>query len=371
MTAVPAVPQPKTRFHIYVKRILIGALVIVVIAALANLLGWDIWGWLKSVWDTMTSITVESLIAAIVLKTLQTGLTAFGWYWIVRYGYPKAHIRWLDIFALYAASVALNSFLPANLGTLMYLIMLAATIAGASFAGILGGYAVQKIFYTLIGGFTYLYLFLTVGGSFSLRFGFTENHPWATVILLVGGAFLIYLLVRRFWPRVLKWWDQAKEGGAILGHPRAYFVRVFLPSLGSWFAMLGVMCVFLHAYDIPISFHTLMRICGGNSIANVTSVTPGGAGVTQAFNVASLKGVTSSANATAYSVAQQLVTTFWNIALAIILMVWAFGWTGGKQLVEGSYGEAKQKAAEQSEARKAKKEAKKAAKAAGEAPEAG
>ena len=178
-------------------------------------------------------------------------------------------------------------------------------------------------------------------------------------------------MIRRLWPRVVKWWDQAKEGGAILGHPRAYMVRVFLPSLLSWFAMLGVMCVFLHAYDIPISFHTLMRICGGNSIANVTSVTPGGAGVTQAFNVASLNGVTSAANATAYSVAQQLVTTAWNIVLAILLMVWAFGWTGGKRLVTGSYDDAKVRAAEQSEAHKARKEAKKAAKAGGEAPEAG
>ena len=51
------------------------------------------------------------------------------------------------------------------------------------------------------------------------------------------------------------------------------------------------MAVFLAAYYIPVSFHTLMRICGGNSIANVTSVTPGGAGVNQAFNVASLSGV--------------------------------------------------------------------------------
>jgi len=364
VTAAPAVPEPKRRFHLHLGRILVGALVIVVVAALANLLGWDIWGWCKQVWDTMTSITFVSLIAAIVLKTLQTGLTAFGWYWILRYGFPNARIRWLDIFALYAASVALNSFLPANLGTLMYLIMLTATIAGASFAGILGGYVVQKIFYTLIGGFTYLYLFLSVGGSFDIKFNFVHTHPWATAVLLLGGAVLIFLVVRRLWPRVLKWWEQAKEGGAILGHPRAYFVRVFLPSLGSWFAMLGVMCVFLHAYHIPISFHTLMRICGGNSIANVTSVTPGGAGVNQAFNVASLNGITSAANATAYSVAQQLVTTAWNIALAIILMVWAFGWSGGRKLVEGSYGEAKEKAAEQSAARKAKKEAKKAAKAA-------
>ena len=100
-------------------------------------------------------------------------------------------------------------------------------------------------------------------------------------------------------------------------------------------------------------------------------MTPGGAGVTQAFNVASLKGITTAANATAYSVAQQLVTTAWNIALAIILMVWAFGWSGGKRLVESSYTDAKEKAAEQSAARKAKKEEKKAAKAGGEVPEAG
>ena len=50
-----------------------------------------------------------------------------------------------------------------------------------------------------------------------------------------------------------------------------------------------------------------MRVVAGSSIANVTSATPGGAGVTQVFNVASLKGITSAENATAYSVAQQLV----------------------------------------------------------------
>src|SRR6187551_1981454 len=103
------------------------------------------------------------------------------------------------------------------------------------------------------------------------------------------------------------------------------------------------MSVFLAAYDIPVSFHTLMRISGGNSIANVTSVTPGGAGVTQAFNVASLKGVASPQTATAYSVAQQLVTTAWNIVFGVAMVVWAFGWTGGRQLVGDSYQGAKQK----------------------------
>ena len=39
-------------------------------------------------------------------------------------------------------------------------------------------------------------------------------------------------------------------------------------------------------------------------------------------------------HATAYSVAQQLVTTAWNIIFAIVVLVWAFGWTGGRQLVD-------------------------------------
>jgi hypothetical protein len=123
-----------------------------------------------------------------------------------------------------------------------------------------------------------------------------------------------------------------------------------------------VIALFLAAYGIPVSFHTVMRIVGGNSIANVASVTPGGVGVNQAFNVASLNGVTDSTTATAYSVAQQLVTTAWNILFAIILVTWAFGWSGGRTLVGTSYTDAKEKAADQKAQHKAKREAKRVAK---------
>jgi uncharacterized membrane protein YbhN (UPF0104 family) len=145
------------------------------------------------------------------------------------------------------------------------------------------------------------------------------------------------------------------SGGQILLHPGAYFGRVFLPSLVSWLAGLGVTAVFLAAYAIPVTFHTVMAVTGGNSIANVTSVTPGGAGVQQAFNVASLKGVTDSTTATAYSTAQQLVTTAWDILFGIVTLVWAFGWRRGRSLVEESYAQAREKEAEQRAARRARK----------------
>ncbi len=356
MTAAsPAAPTEERRFHWH--RLITGAVVILVVGAIAYLLGWDIRGWFSDLWDTMNDISVGYLIAAVVLKTVQTTLTAFGWYSILRFAYGDG-VRWLHILACYAASVAMNSILPANLGTFALLLMFTTIIAGATFAGVLGGYAVQKIFYTLIGLFVYLYLFLNVAGSFDIKFAFVHEHPWATAIVILGGGYLIFVVLRRLWPRVVKWWDQAKEGGAILARPRTYLARVFLPSFLSWLASLAVMGVFLAAYSIPVTFDTLMRICGGNSIANVTSVTPGGAGVTQAFNVASLNGVASATDATAYSVAQQLVTTCWNIILAIVLMAWAFGWSGGKSLVSTSYAGAKEKAAEQQAARKERKEAK-------------
>ncbi len=361
-TAAPTLPAtPERRFR--PRRVLVGTVAVVVAGAAAHLLGWDVRGWLSDLWDTITEISAAYLVAAVVLKTLQTTLTAFAWYSILRFAYP-GRVRWLDILACYAASVALNGVLPANLGTLAMLLMFTTIIAGARFAAILGAYAVEKIFFTVIGAFTYLYLFLTVGGSFDIKFAFVHEHPWSTAIVLGGGGYLVYMIFRRLWSRVVAWWDDAKEGGSILAHPGRYMGRVFLPSLLAWIASLGVIAVFLSAYDIPVDFQTLMRITGGNSIANVTSVTPGGAGVTQAFNVASLKGVASPTDAAAYSVAQQLVTTAWNIVFAMGMLVWAFGWSGGRGLVEDSYKGAKEKTAEQRAARAERKAAKGTARAA-------
>src|SRR3954468_17714879 len=345
-----AAAAPAPSGHVHVRRLLIWALVIVVIAAAADLLGWDIRGWFSNLWDTITEISAAYLVAGIALKTVQTTLTAFAWFAILRYAYPTTSFR--VVLACYATSVALNGFLPANIGTFVMLLMFTTIIAGATFSGVLGAYVVEKIFFTLIGAFTYLYLFLSVGGSFDVKFAFIHERPWATAILVLGGVFLIYLLIRAFWPKISSWWDDAKEGGGILAEPRKYFIRVFTPSLLGWIASLGVMAVFLSAYDIPVSFDTLMRLCGGNSIANIVSFTPGGAGVNQAFNVASLNGVTDPTTATAYSVAQQLITTAWNQVLAVALLVWVFGWSGGKTLVGDSYADAKRRAAE----RKAQKQ---------------
>jgi hypothetical protein len=91
-------------------------------------------------------------------------------------------------------------------------------------------------------------------------------------------------------------------------------------------------------------------------------VTPGAVGITQATNALALStccGVPESTTVD-YSTAQQLVTTAWNVLFATVLVIWVFGWTGGKLLIGQSYADAKGKVAEEKEARTARREAKRA-----------
>jgi hypothetical protein len=72
------------------------------------------------------------------------------------------------------------------------------------------------------------------------------------------------------------------------------------------------------------------------------------------MNSAALSGSTSAKTATAYSIGQQLIVSAWDVVLAIVLVSWVFGWSGGKQLVESSYGEAKQRSREMRESRRSR-----------------
>jgi uncharacterized membrane protein YbhN (UPF0104 family) len=326
--------------------------------AVLGLFGVDVAGWFESLWDALAGIGFGYLAAGWSLQTIQTTLTALGWYFILRAGFPDAPAPYRQVLAAYATGVALNGFLPANIGTFVMLLMFIAIIPGANLPGVLGGMLVQKIFFTLAGAFVYVYLFASVPGTFERQFELLHDRPGLVLAILAGAVLLIAVLVRIFRRKLPGLVERAKQGGAILARPREYLVRVFLPSLGAWLAKLGVIAVFLAGYGIAVTFHTVMSVMGGNSIANMVSVTPGGVGVNQATNVAALGDVTDAATATAYSLGQQLAITAWNVAFAVVLVIWAFGWAGGRELVEHSYADAKLKVAEQKDQRAAARAAK-------------
>jgi hypothetical protein len=125
--------------------------------------------------------------------------------------------------------------------------------------------------------------------------------------------------------------------------------------MGGYVAKVGVIIVFLAAYEIPVTFGSVMSVLGSNQLANLLSLTPGGVGVNQAFNTFALDSYTDSTTATAYSVSQQLITTAFNIGFAIVVISMVFGWSGGSQLVKESYVGAKEKAGEMKDERHEKR----------------
>jgi uncharacterized membrane protein YbhN (UPF0104 family) len=356
---------PRTRRQ-RMARIAIWCLALVAFLVILQALGVDVTGWISSFWDQVKAIPKGYLVAALIFQLLYTSLCGYSYYSILRFAYP-GEVRLAPIVAAYAVGVAMNGFVPASLGTLVTLLMFVAIIPSATFSGSIAAYLVQKIFFTLAGTFVYVYMFVSVPNSFNLNFSNLTAHPVAAVVIVVGVAIGLVVLCRIFWRQVKKLWAQAKQGGAILAQPRKYMELVFLPSLLGWLSKLAVTGIFLAAFSIPVTFDAIMWVSGSGSLASVTSFTPGAIGVTQATNALALKtccGVPQD-QAVAYSTAQQLICTAWNILFALILVVLVFGWTGGKELVGTSYGQAKEKAAEMKADRKRKKEAKKAAKQAG------
>jgi uncharacterized membrane protein YbhN (UPF0104 family) len=327
-----------------------------------RLLGVDVIGWLRDLWDQIKAVPAGYIIAGLFFQTGQTVLAGVSYYGILKAAYPD-EVTLPPIVTAYAVGVAMNNFLPANIGTLVTLLMFVALIPSCTFAGAIAAYLVQKIFFTVAGTFVYLYLFLSVPGSFSENLGNVKNHPALIIGIVVGAVLLVVIVGRIFWRQVKKLWQQAKQGGVILSQPKRYLTRAFLPSLLSWLCKLTVIGIFLAAFAIPVTFESIMWVTGSGSLANVVSVTPGAVGITQATNALALSTCCGVSHSTAvdYSTAQQLITTAWNVVFALVAVVAIFGWTGGKSLVLTSYEGAKEKAAEQKEQRAAKKDAKREA----------
>lgn len=319
---------------------------IALLVAFLDMLGVPVEEWVRALFDKLDEIPPWAIVAGISLQTAQTTLAALSWLGILRAALPEARIPFRLVLASYAVAVALNAFLPANIGTIVMLVMFSTLIAGATFAMMVSGILVQKIPFTVLNVALYLYLFLSVGGSFSVKLGVIAEHTALVILIAIGAVVLIAMLARIFWEKLEALRAQLLAGGAILASPRRAIVDLALPVLGSYVARLGIVAVFLGAYGIPVSFHNVATVTASNSISNSVSATPGGVGVTQALNTTALAGETDAATATAYSISQQLFTSAWNVVFAVAMVSWVFGWTGGKALVRSSYEDAKIKSRE-------------------------
>ena len=135
---------------------------------LLELLGVPAFAWIDDLLDRIGEVPAWAIAAGTLLESAQTSLAALAWYGILRAALPAAAIRFRLVLACYAAAVALNGFLPANIGTLVMLVMFTTLIAGATFPLVFSGLIVEKIPFTVLNVALYLYLFLYNSSPLSL-----------------------------------------------------------------------------------------------------------------------------------------------------------------------------------------------------------
>src|SRR4051794_15213655 len=198
-------------------RIAIWGVGIAALIFILDLFGVPVGDWIRELFKKIREVPAWAVVAGISLQTVQTTLAAFAWLTILRAAFPRARITFRLVLASYAVSVAMNSFLPANIGTFVMLIMFTSVIVGATFTAIFSGYLVQKIPFSVFNIAVYLYLFLSVAGSFSIKLSGLANHKVLAILIAGGFIFLLVLTTRVFRRQWAKVRDQLIVGGAILG----------------------------------------------------------------------------------------------------------------------------------------------------------
>jgi uncharacterized membrane protein YbhN (UPF0104 family) len=206
---------------------------------LLQLLGVSVRDWLESLWDQIAAIWEHNpgyIIGALIFETGQTFFAGLAYYGILKAAY-KDEVTFWPVIDAYAVGVAMNGFLPANIGTFVTLVMYVASIPSCTIGGAIAAYLVQKIFYTLAGTFVYLCMFLSVPGAFDIIFAREHRHPLLVLAIVAGAIVGLVVLGRIFWRQVRKLWAQAREGGSILSTSGRYLSGCFCPRSSAGSAM--------------------------------------------------------------------------------------------------------------------------------------
>jgi uncharacterized membrane protein YbhN (UPF0104 family) len=303
----------------------------------------DIWGWFGEVWDQIRSVDIQYLIIGCLLQSVQTVLNGLAWRNILAESYGSENVPPRQIISAYAGGIGLNSFLPAQAGTFAYFGMFRMIITGSAFAGILAAGVVQNIFFGIVGALNYVFLFLSRPGSAEKSGDQATTDSGPKIVFLILAALLLAFVIRFFWKRYRKVWEDAKAGAVILTRPRRYATRVLSVQVASYISRIGVNATFMYAFGIPVTLRNIFLIIAANSISSTFAVTPGGVGTQQALASFALREVAPAATVTAYSLAQQMICIAWNIAFGLVLMATTFGWSATKDLVRESRKQSKEK----------------------------
>jgi len=334
-------PQASFLHRIRIGKIVKALVVLLLVAGVCSLLGWDVQAALSSMWDSIRNVGVGFLVAACAAKTVESLCNGYAYKSILQASYPDSGVTFRKVWGAYQGGTGINQIAPANAGTFVTLGLYRATFSGTTVPGLVAVIGVQTIMFAFFWLVTVVILVFYRPDTVDQQTGFLDSlwnwlqdHAFLSLLLLIGGGVMIAIAARVFMPKLREMWHDLLEGAAILSTPGRYLRRVAFPQTVGYIARIVGTATMMAAFDIPVNVHTVFLIIASHSISGMVTVTPGGIGTTQALDVLALQDYVSASVATAYSLAQDAVFSAWNIVLGIIAMCWGYGWAQTKQVMK-------------------------------------
>src|SRR5829696_2876654 len=302
-------------------------------------IGSSISGFLDAAGDFFSSLGEVgwfSLLLGLLSFLVYLTLRSRAFFHALRAAYPGERIPFRRIWGAYIAAYGFNNVIPARGGDVIKLFLVKNSIPGSTYSAVGASMAVELVFDAVMGVFILAFAFSQ--GVFpkppdfaslnAFDLSFFAGHPRFTLFLLtvlaVAGLIGFALLSRR----VRAFWARVRQGLTILRDRRRYLREVFAVQFAGWLCRFTAFWYLLEAFNIGGSVKNVLLVLGVNAVAAAVPFTPGGAGVQQALLVKVF-----GAEATAYSVGQQIAIAAWTFGVGFLAIALVFRMRSFKEIM--------------------------------------
>lgn len=286
-----------------------------------------------------------SSLAAVRWGPMLLGLLSFGIYLtlrsrayfnVLRAAYPDERFRFRHIWGAYVAAYGFNNVVPARGGDVIKAFLVRSSISNSSYPAIGASFFVEAV-YDLSMAIP-IAIFAFTQGVFpkppdfasleAFDLSFFARHPEFTLFLLTLIAVLVLIGFAVLSRRVKLFWQRVRQGVVILRDRRRYFREVWLVQFSGWIFRFTAFWMLLEAFNIGGSVRNVLLVLGVNVVAALVPISPGGAGVQQAFLVSVF-----GSGAAAYSVGQQIAIGAFSLALGFAAIFFVFRFRSFKEVI--------------------------------------
>ena len=242
----------------------------------------------------LSHVSLTLLAVAVALHVANLLLRSTAWRSVLAAAMPAARVRWRSVTGAYLAGAGVNSVVPARSGDVVKIVLASRSIPGSRSASVASSLLVESMLDAVVGAG--LIAWAVRSGALPL-----DRLTPAAIdgrMLALAAALMAALAVAaaiRTRGRLGRVLTGLRRGLAILGHPRAYALRVAAPQTLAWACRVAGMACFLGAFHISGGLGVAALALVAGSITTVVPLTPGGVGTQQAMLVVLLAPVASPA----------------------------------------------------------------------------